>query len=431
MDGPVVAGQSQPLPSTLRPHPESGRTPVGVRFASTARLRREVERLFPERPFELGFWDGSRVRATHDGAPTFAFRSPRALAHVLRAPGELGLARAYVSGLLVVDDLDAAVRLVDEWEPPPLSLADRGRLGAAILRACGLVMPPRRPAAELRLRGSRHTLSRDARAVRHHYDVGNELFALFLDSSMTYSCALFSRGARTLEEAQQAKLDLVCTKLDLEPGQRVLDVGCGWGSFAIHAAERFGARALGITLSEPQVAYARERARELGLADRVEFRVADYRELRGEPFDAVASIGMVEHVGEDRIDLYASRLAQLVRPGGRLLNHGIAQLQHGDDEAAGPFSERYVFPDGEPLHLSRVTLALERAGLVVEHVEGFADDYAETLRHLTERFESNVEAAVRLVGSERVRVWRLYLHAARHGFVSGFESVYQVRCRRP
>jgi cyclopropane-fatty-acyl-phospholipid synthase len=224
---------------------------------------------------------------------------------------------------------------------------------------------------------------------------------------------------------------LVCTKLDLQPGERVLDVGCGWGSFAIHAAERYGVKVLGITLSEPQVVYARRRARELGLTDRVDFQIADYRALRSERFDAVASIGMVEHVGEERIDLYAARLAKLVKPGGRLLNHGIAQLQHGGDEAAGPFSERYVFPDGEPLHLSRVTLALERAGLVVDHVEGLADDYAETIRHWTERFESNLDEAVRIIGPERVRVWQLYLHAARHGFVSGFESVYQVRCRRP
>ena len=353
------------------------------------------------------------------------------MAALLRAPGELGLARAYVAGLLAVDDLDAVVRVVDEWEPPPLSLADRVRLVAAMLRACGLVLPPPRPAFELRLRGRRHTVSRDALAVRHHYDVGNEFFALFLDQSMTYSCAVFSRGARTLEEAQLAKLDLVCTKLDLQPGERVLDVGCGWGSFAIHAAERYGVKVLGITLSEPQVVYARRRARELGLTDRVDFQIADYRALRSERFDAVASIGMVEHVGEERIDLYAARLAKLVKPGGRLLNHGIAQLQHGDDEAAGPFSERYVFPDGEPLHLSRVTLALERAGLVVDHVEGLADDYAETIRHWTERFESNLDEAVRIIGPERVRVWQLYLHAARHGFVSGFESVYQVRCRRP
>jgi cyclopropane-fatty-acyl-phospholipid synthase len=300
-----------------------------------------------------------------------------------------------------------------------------------LLRACGLVAPPRPPGAELRLRGQRHTIARDARAVRHHYDVGNELFALFLDSSMTYSCAIFSRGAQTLEEAQETKLDLVCTKLALQPGERVLDVGCGWGSFAIHAAKRYGAKVTGITLSQPQVDLAVVRAREAGVGELVEFRVADYRELQAEPFDAIASVGMVEHVGEPQIDLYARQLAGLLRPGGRLLNHGIAQLHHSDDGEAGPFSERYVFPDGEPLQLSRVQLALERAGFVTEHVEGFADDYAETLRHWIERFESSRDEAVRIAGEERARVWQLYLHAARRGFLTGFESIYQVRCRRP
>jgi cyclopropane-fatty-acyl-phospholipid synthase len=402
-----------------------------VPFADTRPLRREVERCLPERPFALSFWDGSALPATNGGGPTFSFRSPRALAHVLRAPGELGLGRAYVSGLLEVDDLDAAVRLVDAWRPPPIPVRDRARLAAAVARACGLTMPPPRPEAELHLRGRRHTIQRDRRAVRHHYNVSNDFFALFLDSSMTYSCAIFSRGAKTLEEAQETKLDLVCTKLALKPGDRVLDVGCGWGSFAAHAAERYGAGVLGVTLSQPQVEYARARAAKAGLEGQLEFRVADYRELGPQQFDAIASIGMVEHVGEDRIDLYARQLASLLRPGGRLLNHGIAQLQHGDDEDAGPFSERYVFPDGEPLHLSRVLLALERAGLVVEHVEGFPGDYAVTTEHWTRRFEQRLDEAERIAGPERTRVWRLYLHAAQVGFQTGVESVYQVRCSKP
>ncbi|TMK67020.1 MAG: class I SAM-dependent methyltransferase [Actinobacteria bacterium] len=400
-------------------------------LAVTAPLRSELRRALPERPFELRFWDGTSVPATTDSGPTFSFRSPRAIAHVLRSPGELGFGRAYVSGLLEVDDLDAAVQLVDGWRPPPLGMRERARLGLALVRACGIVRPPRVPAAELRLRGARHTLRRDARAVRHHYDVPTELFELFLDRSMTYSCAIFSRGATTLEEAQETKLDLVCTKLGLQAGERVVDIGCGWGSFAMHAASRYGARVLGITLSAAQVEYARRRAAEAGLSELVEFRVLDYRELGGEPFDAVASIGMVEHVGEERIDLYAQRLAAMLRPGGRLLNHGIGQLKYGDDEEAGPFSERYVFPDGEPLHLSRVLLALERAGFVTEHVEGFAADYAETTRHWAERFDARFDDAARIAGPERARVWRLYLHAARQGFLTGFESVYQVRCRRP
>jgi cyclopropane-fatty-acyl-phospholipid synthase len=188
---------------------------------------------------------------------------------------------------------------------------------------------------------------------------------------------------------------------------------------------------LGITLSEPQAELARRRARQAGLDRLVEFRVADYRELECEPFDAIASIGMVEHVGEERIDEYAARLATLLRPGGRLLNHGIAKLKDLDTPDEGPFSERFVFPDGVPLPLSRVTLALERAGIVTRHVEGFAADYAETLRHWIERFESRFEDAVRIAGAERARVWRLYLHAARLGFVTGWASIYQVLGDRP
>ncbi|HEX2126046.1 MAG TPA: cyclopropane-fatty-acyl-phospholipid synthase family protein, partial [Thermoleophilaceae bacterium] len=238
------------------------------------------------------------------------------------------------------------------------------------------------------------------------------------------------RGATTLEEAQEAKLELVCEKLGLREGERVLDIGCGWGSFAIHAASTRGVRVLGITLSGPQAARARRRVAERGLDDRVEIRVADYRELDEEPFDAVVSIGMVEHVGASQIDLYARTIAHVLRPGGRVLNHGIARLRHGDPEA-GPFSERYVFPDAAPLHLSRVLLALERTGLVTDHVEGFAEDYATTLTHWLNRFEDRLDEAVRLAGPERVRVWRLYLRAARQGFRTGFTSVYQVRCRRP
>ncbi len=267
--------------------------------------------------------------------------------------------------------------------------------------------------------------------MRHHYDVGNEFFSLFLDRSMTYSCALFSRGATTLEEAQEAKLELVCTKLGLQEGERVLDVGCGWGSFAIHAARHHGVRVLGVTLAERQAELARERVREAGVADRVEIRIADYREVVEDPFDAIVSIGMVEHVGEERIDLYAQRLAGLLVPGGRLLNHGIAKLKDFDTPDEGPFSERFVFPDGVPLPLSRIELALERAGFVTRHVEGLPEDYAETLRHWIERFDRNYERAVQLAGIERGRIWRLYLRAARMGFQTGWASIYQVLAHLP
>jgi cyclopropane-fatty-acyl-phospholipid synthase len=400
-------------------------------LTTTGPLRREVERALPQRPFTVDLWDGTTIASTENGdGPHFTVNSPRALAHLVRAPGQLGLGRAYVTGDLDVDDLMAVMDVVDTWEPPPIDARERARLTLAAARAIGIVRPPRVPASELKPHGQRHSRERDKRAVRHHYDVGNEFFELFLDESMTYSCAIFSRGAETLEQAQEAKLELVCTKLALQEGDALLDVGCGWGSFALHAAGRHGARVVGITLSEAQAKLARERVAAGGLSDRVEIRVADYRDLGGERFDAVASIGMVEHVGENRIDLYARQLAALLKPGGRLLNHGIARLRH-DLPEPGSFNDRYVFPDGETLQLSRVQLALERAGFVTHHVEGFADDYAETLRHWYENLDRDLPTAERLAGPERLRVWRLYLRAARNAFLNGTISVYQVRASLP
>jgi cyclopropane-fatty-acyl-phospholipid synthase len=400
-----------------------------MQLTSTEPLREAIAEALPDRPFTIAFWDGTRVESTGSNGPTFTAHSPQALIQALRAPGQLGLGRAYVAGSLGVDDMDAVIELLDSWEPPHLDGRTRARLAWAVARATGPRRPDARPAAELVPRGRRHSRERDARAVRHHYDVSNDYFRLFLGPSMTYSCAIFSRGATTLEEAQEAKNELVCTKLDLEPGQHLLDVGCGWGSLAIRAAGRHGARVTGITLSPPQAELARRRVAEAGLTDKVDIRVADYRDLGSERFDAVASVGMVEHVGSTNIDAYAQHLANVLEPGGRLLNHGIARVRHTDPEA-GAFSERFVFPDAAPLHLSRVLTALERAGFETNTVEGFRLDYAETLRHWAENFDSNLEEAVRLGGAERVRVWRLYLRAARHGFRIGFMSIFQVLATR-
>jgi cyclopropane-fatty-acyl-phospholipid synthase len=398
---------------------------------STESLRKLVATAMPERPFRVELWDGSSLPASNGRqALTFTVRSPLALGHILRAPGQLGVGRAYVSGTLDVDSVDAALELLDEWTPPPIDAKTQAKMAAAALRAGALKQIPHAPDAELRPKGRRHSIARDRRSVRHHYDVSNDYFALFLDKSMTYSCAIFSRGASTLEEAQETKLELVCTKLGLRPGMRVLDVGCGWGSFAIHAASRHGVHVTGITLSEPQAALARQRARDAGVGDRVDIRVQDYRELGAVQYDAVSSIGMVEHVGSVNIDEYMRRMAAALAPGATLLNHGIARLRHGEAEA-GAFSERFVFPDAAPLHLSRIQLATEGAGLETVHTEGFRLDYAETLRHWARRLDDNHAEAVRLAGEDRVRVWRLYLRAARRGFETGFTSVYQVRARKP
>ena len=372
------------------------------------------------------------MSATSEPAPTFFVRKPVALAHILSAPGStLGLGRAYVDGSLMVDDLDGALRVVDEFEPPPLTRADRVRLAAAATAAALPGGLPRRPSLELLLRGRLHTAERDAAAVRYHYNVGNDFFALFLDESMTYSCAVFSRGAKTLAEAQRTKLELVAGKLDLEPGMRVLDVGCGWGSFAIHAAREYGVHVVGITLSEPQAQRARERVAEAGLSEKIEIRVQDYRHLPAGSFDAISSIGMSEHVGENQIDMYARTLFSLLRSGGKLLNHAIAQLDPEANPLDDVFSTRYVFPDGEPLPLSRVQLALERAGFWTGHIEGFREDYAETLRHWARRLDERLPEAEAIAGTERTRIWRLYLRSAGRGFEMGDLAVYQIRTRKP
>ena len=402
-----------------------------VAFANTTPLREEIDRVVPSRPFRVDFWDGSTLPSTENGSgPTFTVRSPKAVAQALAAPGQLGLGRAYVTGDLDVDDIDAVTDMLRDWSPPPIESTDKLKLMTGAVRAAGLTLPPRPPAAEFKPKGRRHTRTRDQRAVRHHYDVSNDYFRLFLDESMTYSCAIFSRGATTLEEAQVAKLDLVCTKLDLKPGMRIVDIGSGWGAFAIHAARNYGVHVTGITVSQNQADGASQNAERAGVGDKVDFRVQDYRDLSGQTFDAVASIGMVEHVGEERIDEYTRKLASLVGPGGQVLNHGIARLRHIDPDA-GDFSERYVFPDADPIHVSRIIDSFERAGMPLQHAEDFRMDYAETLRHWAERFDSNLAEAERLGGAERVRVWRLYLRAARTGFETGFTGLYQVRVRKP
>ena len=398
--------------------------------AHTEPLRRELASWLPDRPFSLAFWDGTTLAATRAGGPVISVRSRQAIGHVLRCPTQLGLVRAYVAGDLELDDLDALLPLVDGYKPSPPAARARVRLLLAAVRAIGLARPPRRPSAELRPRGRLHSRERDAAAVRHHYDVSNEFFELFLDRSMTYSGAVFRHGAGSLELAQEEKHELVCQKLGLEPGQRLLDIGCGWGAFALHAAQRHGARVLGVTISERQAALASRRAREAGLGDRVEIRLLDYRELRGERFDAIASIGMIEHVGEAQVDAYGAAVAGLLRPGARFLCQGIGKLPP-EPHRPNEFSQRYLFPDGELLHVSRMLRAFERAGLENLHVEAFREDYAETLRHWAERLDRRLDEAERVAGVERVRVWRLYLRAARHAFSTGFASLFQMLSALP
>ena len=313
-------------------------------FSSTAPLRREIAARIPDRPFTVEFWDGTRLPSTDGEGPTFHIRSPRAAAHVLRAPGQLGLGRAYVSGEIEVDDMDAVIALLDSWDPPGLEGADKRALLVGAVRAAGITKPPPRPQAELRPSGKRHSKERDARAVRHHYDVSNEFFELFLGETMVYSCAIWARGATTLKEAQEEKLETVARKLALKEGDRVLDVGCGWGGFPLWAATKHGASVVGITLSAPQAEKARERAEAAGVADRVDLRPGDFR--RPPVAERVALVmcpfRAYLHLPDDDVERLAALRAarELLVPGGLLAFDVFAPSPDDVEETQGRWIER-------------------------------------------------------------------------------------------
>ncbi|MFJ3903374.1 class I SAM-dependent methyltransferase [Streptomyces sp. NPDC090025] len=378
-------------------------------------------------PVRLRAWDGSEAGPA-DG-PVLILRERRALRRLLWKPGELGLARAWVAGEIDVEGdlyevLDRLAGLL--WERPAESRGaletvrdPRVRAAAkALLKLAGPFPPPKPPAEEMRGRsGVRHTRRRDKQAISHHYDVGNDFYELVLGPSMVYSCAYWTDGG-TLEQAQYDKLDLIARKLRLKEGDRLLDVGCGWGSMAIHAAREYGARVVGITLSREQAAYARKRIAEAGLTDRIEIRVQDYRDVTDGPYDAISSIGMAEHVGAARYRDYADILHRLLKPGGRLLNHQIARRPEPDEEAyeVDVFIDAYVFPDGELAPMGRTLTILEDAGFEVRDVEALREHYALTLRRWVANLEADWDRAVGLTSAARARIWRLYMAASAVSF---------------
>ncbi|MBZ3908638.1 MULTISPECIES: class I SAM-dependent methyltransferase [Streptomyces] len=396
-------------------------------------------------PVRLRAWDGSTAGPPE--APALVVRNRRALRRLLWKPGELGLARAWVAGDLGVEgDLYAVLDLmaghVWERDEDARSLTDALREPEAraavkeLLKLAGpaVLVPPEPPREEVRSR-HRHTRRTDRRAVSHHYDVGNDFYELVLGPSMVYSCAYWpaADGTATLEAAQHDKLDLVCRKLGLAPGTRLLDVGCGWGSMAVHAAREYGVRVVGVTLSQEQAAYARKRVAEEGLTDRVEIRVQDYRDVTDGPYDAISSIGMAEHVGADRYLAYAEDLYRLLAPGGRLLNHQISRRPQRDEStySVDGFIDAYVFPDGELAPVGTTVTQLERAGFEVRDVESLREHYALTLRAWVTRLEARWAEAVALAGPGRARVWRLYMAASALGFERNHLGVNQVLAVRP
>lgn len=403
-------------------------------------LRPVLRRLLgQDLPIGLRAWDGSVV-GPDDPPVTIVVHGPRALQHMLWAPGELGLARAHVAGDLDIEgDVYSLFGLRDLLVDPDEGLHvgfDAGgwlELAKVARRiGVGLKRPPI-PAEEAHLRGVIHSRRRDASAISHHYDVSNEFYRLLLGPSLTYSCAYWAADGYGLADAQAAKHELVCRKLRLQPGERVLDVGCGWGSFAMHAAQHHGGQVVGVTISQEQAALARERVAEAGLTDQVDIRVQDYREVADGPFDAISSVGMFEHVGLDKTAIYLSHLRDLVRPGGRILNHAISRPSPVDNAGINPksFIGRYVFPDAALLEVGTVVSAAQATGLEVRDVQSLREHYAKTLRAWSANMEERWDEVQRLVGPGRARVWRLYIAGSAVGFEQNRTSIHQVLAVRP
>lgn len=375
-------------------------------------------------PIGIRAWDGS-VAGPQDGT-VLVIRSRDALRRLVWRPDELGLARAYVSGELDVEG-DLAVGLSQIWGLVRRGVTRRPRVvevAKLALRLKVIGPNPDAPEEEARLRGALHTKSRDRDAISHHYDLSNDFYRLVLDPSMAYSCAYFTSDEDSLAQAQHNKLDLVCRKLDLRPGMRLLDVGCGWGSMIIHAAKHYGVHATGVTISAQQREHVLGRIEAEGLRGRVEVRLQDYREVRDEPFDAISTIEMGEHVGERNYPEYASALHRLLKPEGRLL---LQQMSRGRNApGGGAFIESYVAPDMHMRPVSQTTAFLEAAGLEIRDVHALREHYVWTVRAWAHTLEDRWDEVVALVGEGQARVWRLYLAGGALTFEEGRMGVDQI-----
>ena len=401
------------------------------------------------RRFAVRFWEGTADEPAEAPRFTIVLDTPGALRRMMAPPSELSLAESYIFGSIDVEgNLEAAAFLGDV-------AAERLRSPRALLRLARHILAlPRdrqaRPqdepdghASSRHLSGRRHSTKRDRQAVRFHYNVGNAFYQLFLDARMVYSCAYFAKGDESLDQAQESKLDHICRKLRLRPGERLLDIGCGWGGLIMHAAKRYGVFALGITLSDAQAELARERIASAGLGDCCHVELRDYRQLTNEhQFDKISSVGMVEHVGDARLDEYFASAYRALRPGGLFLNHGIVSIDASRPESArsklaarawrrGQFIDRYVFPDGELLPSARVIGSAELAGFEVRDVESLREHYMQTLRHWVHNLESHHDEAAALVGEPTYRVWRLYMSASAHAFKTGHIGIIQSLLAKP
>jgi cyclopropane-fatty-acyl-phospholipid synthase len=365
-------------------------------------------------PLAVSLWNGATAKPPVPARVHLTVRSPRALRALLH-PTMGRLARHYVEREIDVEG--EAREIVRVSEAISESAPTDGGEGSRIL---GWL---------------RHSRRFDRKAIRHHYDVGDDFFALWLDRRRVYSCAYYGGADDTLERAQERKLDYICRKLRLRAGERLLDIGCGWGALVLWAAEHYGVRALGVTLSENQYRHARRQIEERDLAQRCEVRLLDYRDIpENEPFDKVASVGMFEHVGRKNLPVYFGKIARLLRPGGLLMNHGItlnAPDQAELGSGIGEFIDSYVFPGGELVHISQVIADMSAQGLECSDVESLRPHYARTLWHWVERLEANADAARALAGERLFRIWRIYMAGSAHAFERGWMSVYQVLAGKP
>lgn len=410
-----------------------------------------VRELFGEsdaRPFDVTYWNGATDRGSGTAGYALRITRPGALRRMLLPPSELSIVEAYLSGDVAVDgDLENAVTLGD-------AINSRFKSPRVLARvAAHLFALPRNDGSDdvrsvradrtVQKAGSRHDRKRDRRAIQYHYDVGNDFYRLWLDKRMVYSCAYFATPQTTLEEAQRAKLDHVCRKLRLKPGERLLDVGCGWGALIMHAAECYGVNAVGITLSEAQAALARERIAAAGLSDRCRVELVDYRDVRTlGAFDKMASVGMIEHVGVDKLPTYFNVLYEVLMPGGLLLNHGIVSVE--DARPVGwreriearlwrrdQFIDQYVFPDGKLGPLHAVIAAAEGAGFETRDAESLREHYAMTLREWLRRLHAHRAQVVDLTSERMYRTWELYMTGSAHGFAIGRLNVVQTLLAKP
>lgn len=389
---------------------------MSLRNRFLARLSRRFGHEPPS--LRIAFWDGEVFDFCALPRVTVSLHSRRLLRFFLT--GNLGrLAQAYVEGELSVDGRVQDILLV----------------GIALAEVIGNVPLLRRTAPLVALLPRRRSKVQDATAVRYHYDVSNDFYQLWLDREMIYSCAYFVTGDEDIHTAQQQKLDHLCRKLRLRPGERLLDIGCGWGGLLCWAAANCGISGLGITLSQPQCEEARERAAAQGVGERVEFRIADYRDLEGTAqFDKIVSVGMYEHVGVANLPLYFATVARLLKPGGLALNHGITAVDR-DGRAQGPpggeFIDRFVFPGGEVPHISKVLYEIAGSGLEILDMEDLRPHYPPTLMHWVRRLEAAREAAIAAAGAERYRIWRIYMAGMAYAFDRGWLSLCQTLALKP